>query len=102
VGLEIVLQTEVGACVDSVADPGNYLGKLLQEKDGDKYPMLGGIDPYGDTIFNGIQIRRFLSEWPQVAAKAGTLEERQLFSKIEELSRRCRDGIHLYIRFADD
>jgi hypothetical protein len=101
-GLEIVLQTELGAHVDAVADPKNYLGKLLPEVDGEKYPLLGGIDPYGDTIFNRIQMRRFLLEWIEVSAKAGTPEERQLVSKIEELARRCRDEVHLYIRFVGD
>ena len=101
-GLEIVLQTELGAHVDAVADPKNYLGKLLPEVHGEKYPLLGGIDPYGDTIFNRIQMRRFLLEWIEASAKAGTPEERQLVSKIEELARRCRDEVHLYIRFVGD
>lgn len=101
-GLEIVLQTELGARVDAVADPKNYLGKLLPEIDGEKCPILGGIDPYGDTIFNGIQMRRFLLEWVEVSAKADTPEERQLVSKVEELARRCRDEVHLYIRFVGD
>jgi hypothetical protein len=59
-GLEIVLQTESGAKIDSVADPKNYLGKLLPQINDESHPLLGGIDPYGDTVFNGIQIRRFL------------------------------------------
>ena len=101
-GLEIVLQTELGTRVDAVADPKNYLGKLLPEIDEEKCPILGGIDPYGDTVFNGIQMRRFLLEWVEVSAKAGTDEERELVSKIEELARRCRDEIHLYITFVGD
>jgi hypothetical protein len=101
-GLEIVLQTELGARVDSVADPKNYLGKLLPDIDGEKYPLLGGIDPYGDTVFNGLQMRRFLLEWADVSAKASMPEERNLVAKIDELARRCRDEVHLYIRFVGD
>lgn len=101
-GLEIVLQTELGAKVDAVADPRNILGKLLTEIDGDKYPLLGGIDPYADTIFNGLQMRRFLLEWSDVSAKASTPEECDLVAKIDELARRCRDEVHLYIRFVGD
>jgi len=101
-GLEIVLQTESGAKVDSVADPKNYLGKLLPQIDDESHPLLGGIDPYGDTVFNGIQIRRFLLEWEAVSSNAVTTEERELVSKIEELALRCRDEVHLYIRFVGD
>jgi hypothetical protein len=101
-GLEIVLQTESGAKIDSVADPKNYLGKLLPQIADDSHPLLGGIDPYGDTIFNGIQIRRFLLEWQAVSSNAVTTEERELVSKIEELAVRCRDQVHLYIRFVGD
>jgi hypothetical protein len=92
----------VGTRVDEVGDPKNYLGKLLPELDGENCPVLGGIDPYGDTIFNRIQMRRFLVEWMEVSTKAETAEERQLVSKIEELARRCRDEVHLYIRFVGD
>ena len=101
-GLEIVLQTESGAKVDSVADPKNYLGKLLPQIDDESHPLLGGIDPYGDTVFNGIQIRRFLLEWEAVSSNAVTTEERELVSKIEDLALRCRDEVHLYIRFVGD
>jgi hypothetical protein len=101
-GLESVLQTESGAKVDSVADPKNYLGKLLPQIDDESHPLLGGIDPYGDTVFNGIQIRRFLLEWEAVSSNAVTTEERELVSKIEQLALRCRDEVHLYIRFVGD
>jgi hypothetical protein len=101
-GLEIVLQTESGAKIGSVADPKNYLGKLLPQIDDESHPLLGGIDPYGDTVFNGIQIRRFLLEWEAVSSNAVTTEERELVSKIEELALRCRDEVHLYIRFVGD
>jgi len=100
-GLEIVLQTELGAQIDSVTDPKNHLGKLLPRIDDESHPILGGIDPYGDTVFNGIQMRRFLLEWKDVSSNAIT-EERELVSKIEELALRCRDEVHLYIRFIGD
>jgi hypothetical protein len=101
-GLEIVLQTELGALIDSVADPKNHLGKLLPQIDDESHPILGGIDPYGDTVFNGVQMRRFLLEWKDVSSNAITTEERELVSKIEELALRCRDEVHLYVRFIGD
>ena len=58
-GLEIVLQAEIGTQADGVADTRNFLEKLLPQIDDEEYPILGGIDPCGDTIFNGIQMRPF-------------------------------------------
>src|SRR5512135_69782 len=98
-GQEIVLQTEWGARVDSVVDPQDYLSLLLPQVDDENHPMLAGIDPYGNTIFNTIQMRRFLLEWKDVTAKASTVEERELIARIEEFAIRCRDEVHLYLRF---
>ena len=101
-GLEIVLQTESGARIDSVADPKNYLSKLLPQIGDERQPLLGGIDPYGDTVFNRIQMGRFLLEWATVSSTAVTTEERELVSKVEDLALRCRDEVHLYIKFVGD
>jgi hypothetical protein len=94
-GLEIVLQTESGARIDSVADPQNLLSKLLPQIGNENHPLLGGIDPYGDTVFNRIQMGRFLPEWEAVSSNAVTTDERELVSKVGDLALRCRDEVHL-------
>jgi hypothetical protein len=43
-----------------VAYPKNYLGKLLPEYGDPAHPMLASIDLYGNTLFNRIQMDRFL------------------------------------------
>lgn len=101
-GLEIRLQDEWGQPLESVADPKNYLGKLLPRNDDDNYPMLAGIDSYGDTLFNRMQMRWFLSEWTTVSSNVHTLEERSLVSQIEAMARRVRDEVHLYLKFIGD
>ena len=98
-GLEILLQTESGGQIDSVADATNFLGKLLPQIDDASYPILAEIDPYGDTVFDGSQMRRFLVEWKDVSSRAVTAEERELVSKIEELALRCCDQGDSYVRF---
>jgi len=47
-------------------------------------------------------MRRFLLEWKDVSSNAITTEERELVSKVEELALRCRDEVHLYVRFIGD
>ena len=76
--------------------------KLLPEPGADEYPFIGSLDPYGDTTFNGLQMRRFLSEWAVVSQRATTAEEQALVGNVEALARRCRDEIHVYLKFIGD
>jgi hypothetical protein len=102
-GIEVQLQDEMGGRIDSVADPRNRLGDLLPP--GEKinsYPMLAGIDPYGDTVFNPLQIPRFLSEWADVVSKAQTEEDQTLVTQIESLARRCASEVHTYLKLIGD
>jgi hypothetical protein len=102
VGLGIELQDEFGGTVDSLADPKNLLTRLLPPVLDDSYPMLGSIDRYGDTVFNNLQMKRFLLEWADVVMKAGTSEERDVVQKIGELANRCQQEVHRYLKFIGD
>jgi hypothetical protein len=101
-GLGIALQDESGAELESLADPRNYLGKLLPEHGDPTHPMLASIDFYGDTVFNRMQMDRFLAEWADVSARANAPEEKALVSAVEGLARRCQDEVHLYLKFIGD
>ena len=101
-GLGIALQDEFGCELDMVADPKNYLGKLLPEYGDSVFPMLASIDFYGDTTFNRMQMERFLAEWSEVIAKAQSPEERELLSRVEGMAKRARDEVHLYLKFIGD
>lgn len=101
-GLGIALQDEWGGQLDMVADPKNFLGRLLPQNDDPLHPMLASIDSYGDTVFNRMQMPRFRSEWAEVSAKAQTQEEKELVSKIAEMARRVQDEVHLYLKFIGD
>jgi len=101
-GLDIELQDEWGGRIDSVTDPKNLLGRLLPANNDHAYVLLSGIDPYGDTLFNCIQMERFISEWRNVVSKAENQEERELVSKIESLAHRCRNEVHVYLKFIGD
>ena len=101
-GLGIELQDERGGRIDSVADPRNLLGPLLPAPDDRILILLSAIDPYGDTVFNRIQMERFLSEWTSIASSCKTQEEKELVSKIASMALRCRDEVHLYLKFIGD
>lgn len=102
-GLEIQLQDEFGGRLESIIDPKNLLPRMLpSDEQSSAYPMLAGIDLYGDTVFNRIQIPRFLSELEQIASSAQTDEDRTLLSQVETLARRCAAEVHTYLKFIGD
>ena len=102
-GFGIELQDEWGGKIEGVYDPKNLLDALLPDIDADTlFQMLSSLDPYGDTTFNYLQMRRFLQEWTEVSTKAQSPEEKDLFSKIEHLAKRCQDEVHVYLKFIGD
>ena len=101
-GLEISLQDGQGHELVSVTDRNGYLMELLPVDDDDNHPLLASIDRNGETIFNRIQMKRFLSEWADVARSAQAMQQHALISAVESLARRCQDGPHLFLKFAGD
>ena len=68
-GLGIELRDEWGGQLDTVADPKNFMGRLLPQNDDPLHTILAAIDFYGDTVFNRMQMPRFLLEWSAISAK---------------------------------
>jgi hypothetical protein len=101
-GLGIELQDEWGGILSSTADPKNLLANLLPPVSHKPSLLLGYIDPYGNTIFNNLQMNQFLIGWAEVSSKAQTPEERELVSAIEAMAQRVRDEVHLYLKFIGD
>jgi hypothetical protein len=55
-GIDLRIETERGECVAELADPHNYINWLLSLAIVDSTLCLQFIDPYGDTVFNGLQL----------------------------------------------
>jgi len=101
-GLEIELQDERGGPLESISDRQNLLGRLLPPNSDESCLLVASIDPYGDTVFNRIQMERFLREWRVVSAKAQSPGERTLVAAIESMAVRCNNSVHLYLKFIGD
>ncbi len=101
-GLTIALEDECGRVKETVDDAQNLLHRLLGRVDPASYPMLASIDWYGDTVFNRVQMTRFLAEWDSVTGQSLTHEEEPLFSAVRRLALRCQDGVHNYVKFYGD
>ena len=101
-GLCIALRTESGEQLDFVADEKNLLCGLLGSPDPGTSPMLASIDRYGDTVFNRLQIDRFVGEWKTLGEGPKTPAEADLLKSVLELAEKPAGGVHLYLVFLGD
>jgi hypothetical protein len=100
-GIDINLESERGEVLATVADPKNHLHRLLERSLPDE-PLLAEIDWYGDTVFNRLQIPRFLSHWQIVANQCQNPDELRIVEDVKELAVRCEGSVHLYLKFVGD
>jgi hypothetical protein len=63
------------------------------------FPCLRGIDPYGKTVFNHLQMEAFLEEWERVHDRARDESQKEAWAKIKEMGRTCQQDRDLYLRF---
>jgi hypothetical protein len=101
-GIDVRVETESGEVQDEVLDDQNLTEKLLPDRDDGTSPCLRFVDPFGDTLFNQIQI-------PLVVAE---LEKRLRSSLKPELKAHCEAILkalnaalgeeHTYVRFSGE
>lgn len=60
------------------------------------------IDPYGDTIFNHLQVRDLLDEWDRLARFATSDPEKKALAGVKQLAEHCLEAPHRYLRFYGD
>lgn len=98
----IALQTESGKQIELIADEQNLLDRLLGSPDASACPMLASIDRYGYTVFNRLQIDRFLAEWKTLFSNANTPEEDALLNAVQNLAKKSKQDAHQYLVFIGD
>ncbi len=64
----------------------------------DKFPLLSGIDEYGDTYFNAVQRPRVVQELEKLKSDFPDLKD--LITKVVSLIEQA--GVHEYIKFVGD
>lgn len=101
-GITVILEDERGNRLESIIDPPNLFSRLLPGPHDTSFLMLRFIDPYGDTVFNRLQMDTFIQEWDRIARHAQTEEEGSFLSRVRELAVRCQNEIHEYLKFYGD
>jgi len=101
-GLDVRRETEKGEQEDEVLDSDNILPGLLNRCRDREWRLIQYIDPYGDTVFNQLQIPRLLEELHSLMPLAESESERKLLSAVLDLVGRTRNEAHTYIKFYGD
>ena len=100
--LTVVLQDEAGRPLGTVIDQRGTILALIEGGGGPGKRLLEGIDPYGDAVFNRLQMETFLDEWATMMERPESREERELLLAVAQLAEKCRNGMHLYLKFVGD
>jgi hypothetical protein len=69
---------------------------------GGQYPLLSGIDPYSNTIFNARQMRQLLVEVERLMLEGVSRQERASLEAVAEFCREGQRGAHRFLWFIGD
>jgi hypothetical protein len=63
------------------------------------FVLLRGIDPFGKTVFNHLQMEAFLKEWEHTKDRVRDDSQLDAWNKVKIMAESCRDDRDLYLRF---
>ncbi len=72
---------------------------VVPSEDDKKLALLSGIDPFGKTVFNHLQMKMFLKEWELVKDRVRDDSQLEAWDKVKSMAEQCRDDRDLYLRF---
>jgi hypothetical protein len=99
-GFNITLEGEDRKIKERVDDPYDVINRVRPTYDDPRFKLIRYIDPYGDTVFNWLQMDDFLADWRLFSATAIDERAQLLLKQVEELAQKIRP--HLYLRFIGD
>ena len=100
--LNIELQTETGKRLDNAIDVHNFLILLADKAQIENSCCLRFVDPYGNTIFNRIQLYQFVKEIDELINITENPEQKEVLARVKSLAERGQKEPHLYIKIIGD
>lgn len=98
--IKVILQNIDGTRrIGSVVDPDGGLNRCLPLGD-QSFPLLQFVDPYGNAVFNHLQMPQLLEELRMLSSRCSDQESQSLLERVRELAEQCTHS--LYLRFAGD
>jgi hypothetical protein len=75
------------------------LNGVLPNTNDSSFVLLSGIDPFGKTVFNHVQMEAFLREWERAKDRARDDSQVEAWQRVKEMAEACRQDRDLYLRF---
>ena len=63
------------------------------------FVLLNGVDPFGKTVFNHLQMEAFLQEWERARERVRDDSQMEAWQRVKEMAEACRRDRDLYLRF---
>ena len=63
------------------------------------FVLLSGVDPFGKTVFNHLQMEAFLKEWDRAKERVRDESQLEAWQKVKQMAEICRHDRDLYLRF---
>ena len=101
-GIDVYLEDETGEKLESIYDPTSILPRLIPSHADKSSQCLRFIDPYGVTVYNGLQMPFLLEELETLLQRTQGQEAKEFVARIIELAQRTQNDVHLYLKFNGD
>ncbi|HEX3322581.1 MAG TPA: hypothetical protein VHR84_17890 [Terriglobales bacterium] len=92
--LVVKLEDDLGERSDWV-----MLNSVIPSREDREFVVLRGIDPFGKTVFNHLQMDSFLQEWERIRDRAKDESQKEAWQKVKEMAEACKSDRDLYLRF---
>src|ERR1700747_1601670 len=100
--MSIRLETRDGKTPEEIPGLEGLLSRFFPSWDDQTYHFLRYIDPWGETVFNHLQMDELIFELRRIRQKADTEEQRAFVDAIEGMGGGRQDGEGLYLKFMGD
>ena len=97
--MRVVVEDESGK---QVGDAVDFSSDLVSGFGDPRSICLRFVDPYGDTIFNRLQIPAVLEDLDLVSGRLADPVSQDALKRIGNLALTCQSEPHLYLRFIGD
>jgi len=97
----INLESEDGAILDSIED-FNLLKNYIPDISNKNFYCLKYVDIYGDTVFNKLQMNDLIKELKIIQENNKSNEINLFLEKLLDLANKCKNKVHLYLKFYGD
>jgi hypothetical protein len=97
--IQTVLEDEQGI---QIGTPVDFPSRLLPRPDDIRFHCMRFVDPYGDTVFNQLQLEQLIEDLQLLEISTSNDSDQTAIRELLRLVQQCSDRPHIYLRFIGD